>query len=43
MRDHELSLILKWIGWIPGTPVTEQMLLSAIQYAYDMGLTDGRQ
>ena len=43
MREHEIGLILKWIGWKPGTEITEEMLRAAIRYAYQMGHTDGSQ
>lgn len=40
MREHELQLILKWVGLQPNKLITEQMILDAMQY--DMGFTDGR-
>lgn len=43
MREHELQLILKWIGYSQGVLVTEQMVRDAINYAYKMGVTDGSQ
>lgn len=43
MREHEIEMILKWVGWIPGTEITEEMLRAAIRYAYQMGYTDGSQ
>ncbi len=43
MREHEIQLILKWIGYQQGGLITEQMVRDAIKYAYDMGFSDGRQ
>lgn len=44
MREHEITQILKWIGFYPGALIiTEQMLRDAIGYAYSMGYTDGSQ
>lgn len=41
MREHEIQLILKWIGYRQGGLVTEQMIRDAINYAHKMGYTDG--
>lgn len=41
MREHELKLILKWVGFVEGKTVTEKMIRDAINYAYSMGYTDG--
>jgi hypothetical protein len=41
MRDHEIKLILKWVGFREGAAVTKEMLVAAIQYAHQMGYTDG--
>ena len=43
MREHEIQLILKWIGLHKDAPITEGMLRDAINYAYNMGHTDGSQ
>lgn len=44
MRESEIQLILKWIGASSDDRLlTEEMLRQAIQYAYQMGVTDGRQ
>ena len=44
MRENEVQLILKWIGFnLHGGYITEAMLRDAIKYAYEMGFTDGRQ
>lgn len=43
MREHELQLILEWIGLRQDGLISEQMVRDAIKYAYDMGFTDGRQ
>lgn len=44
MREHEITLILSWIGAGNGERlITEAMLRQAIAYAYQMGVTDGRQ
>lgn len=43
MREHEIQMILTWIGFRPGAIITEKMILDAIHYAYQNGLTDGRQ
>ena len=43
MREHEIAMILKWIGLKGDGLITEEMLLNAIKYAYDMGYTDGSQ
>lgn len=42
MREHELQMILLWIGLQQGKLITEQMLRDAINYAYNAGLTDGK-
>jgi hypothetical protein len=42
MRQEELELILKWIGYYSGEMLSEEMLPDAINYAYNMGFTDGR-
>ena len=41
MREHEIQLILQWVGYRAGGVVTEQMLRYAINYAHGMGYTDG--
>lgn len=41
MREHEIRQILHWIGYRPGGTVTEQMLRDAIDYAFQIGYTDG--
>lgn len=44
MREHEIKMILNWIGAGDGTRlITEAMLRQAIDYAYRMGYTDGSQ
>lgn len=44
MREHEIQLIHKWIGAIgEHRLITEETLRQAIQYAYQMGVTDERQ
>lgn len=43
MREHELQLILKWVGFTEGKLITEQMLRDAVNYAYNIGYTDGSQ
>ena len=43
MRDHEINLILKWIGFNGLNLVDRQMIVAAINYAYRMGYTDGGQ
>lgn len=43
MREHELQMILQWIGLQAGKVITEQMLRDAINYAYQAGFTDGSQ
>jgi hypothetical protein len=44
MREHEIQMILKWIGATNGQRlITEEMLRQAIGHAYQMGFTDGRQ
>lgn len=43
MREHEIQLILTWIGFKPGGLITEKMIRDAIYYAYQNGLTDGHQ
>jgi hypothetical protein len=41
MREHEIQLILQWVGYRAGSVITEQMLRDAIGYAHSMGYTDG--
>lgn len=41
MREHEIQLILKWIGVCQDGTYTEQMVRDAIDYAWRMGYTDG--
>lgn len=43
MREHEIQMILKWIGLPKDGLITEGMLRDAINYAYNMGYTDGSQ
>lgn len=44
MREHEIQLILTWIGAADTQRlITEEMVRQAINYAYQMGFTDGRQ
>lgn len=43
MREHEIQMILKWIGICQDGSFTEQMVRDAIIYAYKMGVTDGSQ
>ena len=43
MREHEIQMILKWIGLSNDGLITEAMLIDAINYAYKMGYTDGSQ
>lgn len=41
MREHEIQMILKWIGYRQDGLVTEKMIRDAIYYAHNMGYTDG--
>lgn len=41
MRDFEIEQILKWIGFNPRNLVDRQMFVDAMNYAYQMGYTDG--
>ena len=43
MREHEIQMILKWVGLAKDGLITESMLRDAINYAYNMGYTDGSQ
>lgn len=44
MREHEIQMILKWIGAADHQRlITEEMIRQAIHYAYQIGVTDGRQ
>jgi hypothetical protein len=44
MREHEIQMILNWIGAGDDTRlITEDMIRQAIHYAYQMGYTDGSQ
>lgn len=40
MREHEIQMILTWIGFRPGVVITEQMIREAIRYAYQNGYSD---